>query len=136
LAARAKGAYSGKSEYFDAAIQAGTIAVDSDAYSTALDFIYDVKGLKDLYILIKNTGVTNGLTYKVQQARKEFALLTDLVDADFVDGLVAEANVAQSAEAESDITRANGEITAIRLRVKRQTSALDTTLGGQIVVNA
>jgi len=133
LTKRVPGAHNAISEFFDKALETGAIAIDDNAYITAKDRIYDVKGLKDFYILVKNTGGANGLTYKVQQARKEFSKLSDLLDADFVDGVVAEANVAFGAEAESVIVRASGEITAVRLRVKRQTAGNDTTLAGQFV---
>jgi len=133
LTARAPGAHNAVTEFFDKTLETGAISINQDAYTTGLDRIYDVKGLKDFYILVENTGGANGLTYKVQQARKEFSKLSDLVDADFVDGTVAEANVAFGAEAESVIVRASGEITAVRLRVKRQTSSNNTTMAGQFV---
>lgn len=133
LIARVKGSYNAQTEFFDKALEDGAILIDQDDYDSSLDRIYDVKALKDIYILIQNTGGANGLTYKVQQARKEFTLLADLVDADFVDGAVAEATVASGAEAESVVARASGEITALRLRVKRATASNDTTMAGEVV---
>jgi hypothetical protein len=134
LEARALGSYNAVSEFADPLLLAGGIAVDQDAYTAGLDRIYDIKGIKDIYILIQNTHATNGLTYKVQQTRAEFSNISTLVDGDFSDGFVAEANVAALAEAESTITRASAEVTAIRIRVKRQTASNDATLKGNVAV--
>jgi hypothetical protein len=134
LSRRALGGYNAISEFADPVLLAGGIAIDQNAYTAGLDRIYDIKGIKDIYILIQNTHATNGLTYKVQQTRAEFTEVSELVDGDFVDGFVAEANVAALAEAESTTTRSSAEVTAIRIRVKRQTTDLDATLAGNVAV--
>ena len=67
----------------DPVLETGGITIDQDAYSSGLDRIYDVKGLKNMHVEIENTGGANGLTYKIEKARKDFANVSDLVDADF-----------------------------------------------------
>jgi hypothetical protein len=134
LVRRALGGYNAISEFADPVLLAGGIAIDTDAYDASTDRIYDIKGIKDIYILIQNTHATNGLTYKVQQTRAEFTDISELVDGDFVDGFVAEANVAGLAEAESTTTRSSAEVTAIRIRFHRQTPSNDATLAGNVAV--
>jgi hypothetical protein len=135
LTLRKKGLYSGKSEYYDPVLVAGAITINDDAYGS-FDYIYDVKGILDALILIENTGGANGLTYVVEGTRKEFTALSELVGADFTEVVVTEANVAFGAEAKTDWNRDSGEITALRLRVKRQTAGQNTTLAGNIVIRA
>ena len=130
LVLRKKGANSGNSSYHDKALEAGAIAIDQDAYTGNLDRIYDVKGLQNMYAEIQNTGGANGLTYKIEKARKEFTDITTLVDADFNQDIKADTNVAFGAEDVNIIIDISPETTAIRIRVKRQAAGLDTTLAG------
>ena len=137
LELRSKGAYSGNSTYHEKAIKAGAIAIDQDGYTANLDRIFDVKGLKNMNVEIENTGGANGLTFKIEKARKEF---TDdgssLVDADFDEDIKGDTNVAfGTTSTDNDIIDISPEITAIRIRVKRQTSGQDTTLAGIVSVN-
>ena len=127
---RSKGAYSGNSTYHDKALKAGAIDIDQDGYTANLDRIYDVKVLKNMYAEIQNTGGANGLTYKIEKARKEFTDITTLVDADFNKDIKADTNVAFGAEDVNIIIDISPETTAIRIRVKRQAAGLDTTLAG------
>lgn len=130
LILRKKGRYSGNSQYHDKVLEAGAIAIDQDAYTPGLDRIYDVKGLKNMYAEIQNTGGANGLTYKIEKARKEFTDITTLVDADFNKDIKADTNVAFGANDGNSIIDISPETTAIRIRVKRQAAGLDTTLAG------
>jgi len=122
-------------EFYDSVIEAGGITVNQDAYSAGLDRIYDVRGFKDMHVEIENTGGANGLTYKIEKARKNFTLLADLVDADFDKDIKADTNVAFGADDISDIVDISPETTAIRIRVKRQTAGLDTILAGFVSAN-
>ena len=119
----------------DAVLTAGAIDVNQDAYSTGLDRVYDVRGLANMHIEIENSGGTNGLTYTIQKARLDFDLITELVDADFDVDLLADTNVAFGTTDIQDVVDLSPETTAIRIRIKRQTSAQDTTLAGIVSVN-
>ncbi len=130
LVLRKKGPYSGNSQWYDKALEAGAITIDQDAYSAGLDRIFDVKGLNNMYVEIQNTGGANGLTYKIEKARKEFTDITTLVDADFNKDIKADTNVAFGANDANIIVDISPESTAIRIRVKRQAAGLDTTLAG------
>lgn len=83
LKARTKGTNSSNGAKHDATLQTGGITINQDAYDATLDRIYDVKGLANMHIEIENEHATNGLIYKIEKAREEFATLTDLGDADF-----------------------------------------------------
>jgi len=135
LLQRRRGAFSRKSTYQDTALQTGGIAVDQDAFTTGLDRIYDVRGLATMHAEIENEGGSNGLTYKIEKARKEFADIADLVDADFDEDILGDTNVANSAIDIQDIVDISPETTAIRIRIKRQTAGQDTTLGGIVAIN-
>ena len=132
---RVKGAYSGNSSYYDKALKAGAITINQDAYSAGLDRIYDVKGLKNMHVEIENTGGANGLTFKIEKARKEFSDIATLADADFDQDILADTNVAFGATNIQDVVDISPESTAIRIRVKRQAAGLDTTLAGIVSVN-
>lgn len=135
LLLRVKGKHSRNSAYYDKVLEAGSIAVDQDAYTAGLDRIYDVKGLSNMYVEIENTHGTNGLTYTIQKARKEYSALSDLADADFDQDVKADTNVAASATSTTSITSISPEITAIRIRVKRQTATNDAELKGVVSIS-
>lgn len=120
--------------FYDKAIQDGGININQDAYSAGLDRLYDVRGLDNMHITIKNTGGANGLTYTIENATKEFSDINTLVDADFGE-IKADTNVAFGADDVSDIIDISPESTAIRIRVKRQTAGQDTTLAGTVSAN-
>jgi len=105
LVLRAKGAYSGNSQYYDKALEAGAITIDQDSYTSGLDRVYDVKGLDAMDVGIKNTGA-NPLTYKIEKARKE-ALASALVDADFDQDIKANTDVLASVAATGTVTLAS-----------------------------
>jgi len=114
----------------DPELQTGGISIDQDAYTTGLDRIYDVKGMDRVYVEIKNTGGTNSLTYTIQKSRKEFTLLTELVDADFDQTVLDDTDVAFGVTDPHNITDVASEITAIRIRIKRTTAGQSTTMAG------
>lgn len=91
----------------DAVLQTGGITVNQDSYVAALDRTYNVKGLTDMYVEIENTGATNGLTFKIENARKEFTAISELVDADFNQNIVANTNVAAGVFATGTVTLAS-----------------------------
>lgn len=119
----------------DPVLQTGAIAIDQDAYTAGLDRIYDVRGLRNMYAEIRNTGGANGLTYTIEKARKSFTDITTLVDADFDKVIKADTNVAFGANDPNSIVDISPETTAIRIRVKRQAAGLDTTLAGIVNTN-
>lgn len=140
LTIRERGVISGNSQYADALLQTGAIAVDQDNYSTdpdstVLDRVYNVKGLDNMHVEIKNTGGTNGLTYKIQKAKVEFKTISTLVDADFDEEIKADTIVAFGATDITNIVSISPAITAIRILIKRQTAAQDTTLAGIVSVD-
>ena len=135
LTARKKGANSDSGALSDLVLEAGAIAIDADAYAAALDRIYDVKGLANMHVEIENTGGANGLIYKIENSRKEFTEVSELVNGDFDQDILADTIVAFGATSIQDIIDVSPESTAIRIRVKRQTSALDTTMAGIVSVN-
>lgn len=108
LTIRKRGPISGNSQYADAELQTGGIDVDQDAYTAGLDRIYNVKGLDNMHVEIKNTGIIeNGLTYRIDKARNEVLTLSALVDADFDEEIKADTNVAASQKADGTITIAS-----------------------------
>lgn len=140
LTIRERGPISANSQYADAALQTGAIAVDQDAYSTTPDFtvldrVYNVKGLDNMHIEIENTGGANGLTFTIVNTKKEFKVISTLVDADFTGEILADTNVAFGATSIQDIVDISPETTAIRIKIKRQTAGQDTTLVGIVSVN-
>jgi len=139
LTGRSIGTNSDVGVLHDAVFQTGAIAVDQDAYSTnpdstVLDRVYDIKGLRNMHVEIENTGGANGLTYTIEKARKEFTDITTLVDADFDQAILADTNVAFGTTNIQDIIDISPESTAIRIKIKRQTAGLDTTLAGIVSV--
>ena len=120
--------------FFDQALQTGAITIDADGYTAALDRLYDVRGLANMHVLIKNTGGANGLTFTIEKASKEVPVVSTLVDADF-SVILADTNVAFGANNVQDIIDISPESTAIRIRVKRQTAGQNTTLEGTVSVN-
>jgi len=110
LPIRERGPISGNSQYADAALQTGAIAVDQNDYSilpdsTVLDRVYNVKGLDNMHVEIENTGLTeNGLIYTIEKARKEFKLITELVEADFDEVVVSDTTVIAGALANGTVT--------------------------------
>lgn len=135
LTSRKHGPIGVESVLHDAVLVAGAISVNQDAYTTGLDRIYDVRGFKNMHIEYENTGVANGLTFTIQKARIDYDLLTELVDADFDVDLLADTDVAFGTTNIQDVVDLSPETTAIRIRVKRQTAAMSTTLAGIVSVN-
>ena len=125
LVQRVIGTNSRQTALHDVLLETGGIAIDQDAYTPGLDRIYNVKRLRNMVVEIQNTGGSNGLTFKIEKARKEYGVISTLVDADFDEG----ANSVQNIENISPQT------TAIRIRIKRQTAGQNTTLAGHIGVN-
>lgn len=121
--------------FADPVLQTGAITIDQDAYTSGLDRIYNVKGFSNLYIEIQNTGGANGLTYTIEKARKEYAVISTLVDADFNEVIKADTNVAFGANDANNVALVTPEITAIRIRIKRQATGDDTTLAGIVSAN-
>lgn len=134
LVSRGTGSNSSNSVLHDPILEAGGIAVDQDAYTVGLDRPYDVKGLKNMHIEIENTGGANGLTFKIEKTRISYTVISALADADFDQDILADTNVAFGATNIQDIVDISPESTAIRIRVKRQTSGQDTTLAGIVSV--
>ena len=111
LVARNKGTNSDFSILHDLVLQTGAIAIDDNDYGSN-DRTYDVKGLINMHVEIDNTGTTeNGLTYKIEKARKDFVVLTDLVDADFDQDIKADTNVAAALKASGTVTCASAVAT-------------------------
>lgn len=119
LELRKPGLHSRKPVFFDRILQVGGIVIDQDNYSDALDRIYDVKGMKNMVAEIKNNGA-NGLTFKIDKAKKEFIDINTLVDGDFDEDIVSDTNVAKGEKATGtvDVTggpsvKAEGDLTLV-----------------------
>jgi len=84
----------------------GNITINQDSYVAALDRVYNVKGLKSVHVEIVNSGATNGLTFKIEKARKEFTDIATLADADFNQNILANTNVLASVVATGTVTLA------------------------------
>ena len=132
---RQQAKYVAPQDLFDAVLQTGGITIDQNAYTAGLDRVYNVEGLNNMHVEIKNTGGANGLTFKIEKARKQVEDVSTLVDADFDKDILADTNVAFGADSIQDIVDITPESTAIRIRVKRQAAGLDTTLAGFVSVN-
>ena len=104
---RQEAKYVAPQNLYDAVLQAGGIAIDQDAYTAGLDRIYDVKGLKDMHIEIKNTGSTNDLTFKIEKARKQVTDVGTLVDADFDSDILGNTDVLVLVSATGTVTLAS-----------------------------
>lgn len=121
---------------FDKVIQDGAIAIDQDAYTAALDRVYNVKGLNNMHVEINNTGGANGLTYKIEKCRIKYENDSiPTLDADFDEEIKADTNVAFGAKSITNTIDISPESTAIRIRVKRQSAGDDTTLAGIVNFN-
>jgi hypothetical protein len=112
------------------------VAVDDDAYDTGtfVDRDYEVRGFLDMAIVLVNIGL-NGITYTVQEARKDFdSIDTDLVDADFTNVVGhTDVNIPASSESASYILiRLSADVTAVRLRARRTLAGQSSTLQGFI----
>lgn len=135
LTQRGKGANSSNGALYDAVLESGGITINQDAYTSGLDRVYDVKGLSNMVVEIQNTGGANGLTFKIEKARKEYSDITTLVDADFDEDILGDTNVAFGANSVQDIIDLSPQSTAVRIRVRRQTAGMDTTLAGFVAFN-
>jgi len=91
----------------DAVLEDGTININQDSYAAALDRTYDVRGLANMHVEIENTNATNGLTFKIEKAKKDFSLLSDLTDADFDQDILANTNVLALVSATGTVTSAS-----------------------------
>jgi hypothetical protein len=92
------GAYSRAPIFGDPVLQTGGILIDQDAYTAALTYTYDVRGLNEAYFEVNNEGSpANSLDYTIEKCRKNFTNLTDLVDGDFDEDAKAETAVASGA---------------------------------------
>jgi len=104
LVQRLKGPNSREVTFHDAVLAAALpITINQDNYVAALDLVYNVKGLKAMHVDVQNTG-EDGLTFKIESARKEYTLLTSLVDGDFNNDLLADTNVVGGDPATGTIT--------------------------------
>ncbi len=119
--------------FFDKVLQDGAIPIDQDNFTTGLDRLYDIRGMSNMHVEIKNTG-PNGLIYTIENASKEVSDVNTLVDADFSE-ILADTTVASGASDVNDIIDISPESTAIRIRVKRESSGQDTTLAGTVSTN-
>ncbi len=84
----------------------GNITINQDSYDSALDRIYSVKGLRNIHVEIVNTGATDGLTFRIEKARKEFINIATLADADFNELILANTDVLASVAAFGTVTLA------------------------------
>lgn len=104
------------------------ILIDDDNFGS-LDRIYDTKGIETMFIKLSNIGA-NGVTYLIEGTQVEFTNLTDLTDGDFTKTLEAQANIAPAANVEFTEDLMGPEITALRIRLQRQSAGQDTTVIG------
>ena len=127
LANRATNTNSKRAEFYDKAGEAG-IAINQDAYASSTDRVYDLEKYPDAFsIVLKNTHGSNGTTYKIDSTREES--VTGLFDDVAWDAEVAETNLASGAKITAlELLRLFGTKKALRLQVKRQTSAQDSSL--------
>jgi len=122
LVKKQKGASSGVSVYHDKALAETALVVDNAAYGAAFDRVYDVKGLNDWFISIKNTGA-NSIDMLIEKSHKEFTDISTLVDADFLTE-TAEAVITAAGRSVADIRAlVTPEITALRIRFKETVPA-------------
>jgi len=137
LSIRKRGLISANSTYFDKALQDGAIVVEQDNYSinpdsTVLDRVYNVKGLDNMPVKIKNTGGVNGLVFTIVNTSKEFTEISELVEADFDGEIVEDTIVAFGESSLQDIIDISPQSTAIRIKIKRESAGQNTTLAGDI----
>lgn len=106
------------------------VAVDDDNYdtSTFLDRDYDVRAVDAFIIKVENIDPADGITLTVLTTTKDYDIMnTDLVDADFSETGLTEESVAAGAKSTTyKLVVDSPEITAVRLRAKRQTTLLDS----------
>ena len=101
-----------------------------------MDRVVNVKGITNIIVAVRNVGETNPFVAVVQGSTKEFDSLSDLADEDFNTAfrfLVFDTRVNPGLTQVEPVIRTSGEITAIRLRAKRQTPGNDGLMGGYIV---
>lgn len=106
LTGRAKGSNSDTAVLHDAVLEAGAISINQDSYTAGLDRIYDIKGLVNVHVEIINSG-SNPLTYKIEKARKNYNILTELTDADFNRNILPDTDILAAVFATGTVTLAS-----------------------------
>ncbi len=148
LTNRPLGVNSSNSVLHDAILAAGGIVVNQDEYTSGLDRTYDVRGLSSVHVEIENIGVTgNGLTYKIEKTRRDYASITDLVELDFNANIKTDTIVSAGIAANATVTMAgplknvfsNATITTLGVTgdvfAKGTATLLAVTGGATVVVN-
>lgn len=107
LSDRSKGVNSDFGQLHDPVLQTGGITINSDSYSSTLDRIYDVRGLTNIHIEIENAHATNGLIYKIEKARINYGVISELVDADFDQNILGNTTVESLVSATGTVTLAS-----------------------------
>jgi len=131
MVVKKEGEYSGNSIYHDKALADTALVVDNAAYGTAFDRLYDMKGLKEWFFSIKNTGA-NSIDMLVEKAHKEFTDITTLVDADFLQETAEAAIVSSGRSIPNAKVQVTPEITALRIRFKESTGGLPGAALGEM----
>ena len=100
------------------------ITIDNDNFTDAKDFYIEARNLPELLIQIENQGDTNGMSYEVYGSIDKsptipaFSLITWALLDNATGDLLKETN---------DILRSNISLIWILIRLKRTTTALNTT---------
>ena len=92
---------------YDSALQTGAITINQDSYTSGLDRIYDVRGFTSMHIEIENNHASNGLTYKIENARASFDLVSSLGDSDFNQDILGNTDVVALVSATGTVTCAS-----------------------------
>lgn len=111
------------------------VAVDDDAYNTGTfkDRDYDLRQYDGFMIKLENLGA-NPVDYTILSTTKDFENLDiDLVDADFSETEIATTPIATTVKSATySHIRVVAELTAVKLRCKRTTAGLSSTIRADI----
>jgi len=120
-------------DFSDGGIETGGIIVTEVTFFDNIDRVYDIRGIKNVYLSITNQDGANSLTWVLQETH---AVIPDSRDMTGVawDDVDAEAALAAGITAEKVYTKPDVGITALRLRARETVGGSDSTYKGRFVV--
>jgi len=120
-------------DFSDGVLEAGGIIVTEVTFFDNIDRVYDIRGIKDVYLSITNQDGANSLTWVLQETHDVIPTNRDMTGAAWTD-VDAEAALAFGVTAEKVYTKPDVGITALRLRARETVGGSDSTYKGRFVV--
>ena len=123
----------GGSDVEDPGLIGAAIVIDDAAYLSAVDRVYDVRGVKQFSFSITNKDGANSITWRLQQTEDPVPESGDMTGVTWVD-IDAEAALAAGITAKKEFTRTTLLLPAVRLQVKETSGGSDASFNGRFVV--